>query len=185
MARSRLRNWPSLVKAPRIFSGCLIFLAVVISFIALFPLWNRLCIYFKRDQFRAETFHVTGAMRRSMRAQIKPWWLSGTINGKVESVRPDYPSTVQTDADLLALYPPGTTVPVLFDPDAWDALIQGESLRVVHFTPDYWSKEARLRFQLLCLVILPVPLAIGIHRAAGVYQERLIRRRTLASEQRV
>ena len=117
-----------------------------------------------------------------MKAQARPWWLTGTINGKEETVHPDYPATVQNAQELLALYPPGTALPVLFDPDAWDVMIQGESQRVLHFTADFWSREARLRYKLLSLVILPLPIAIGIHRAAGIYQARVIRRRTLQSE---
>jgi hypothetical protein len=175
---------PYLVKAPRIISGCLIFLAVITSWISVFPLWNRLGIYFKRDRLRAETFHVTGAKNRSGREQLRRWWLTGTINGKDETVRPIYPRAVSSAEELLTLYPRGTTLPVLFDPEALDVLIQNESLRVVHFTPDFWSKEARLRYTFLCLVILPVPIAIGIHRAAGVYQQRVIRRRTVESLQR-
>jgi hypothetical protein len=62
------------------------------------------------------------------------------------------------------LFPRGSTVPVLYDPGAPEVMIQGESLRVLHFTPSFWRKENRLLVKLLCFVLLPVPLTFALYR---------------------
>jgi hypothetical protein len=47
--------------------------------------------------------------------------------------------------------------------DATEMLVQGESLRVVAATPDFWQYEARLRHRLGLLVLVPVPVTLGIY----------------------
>jgi hypothetical protein len=69
----------------------------------------------------------------------------------------------RTADDLLSRYPKGTKIEVFYNPDATDMLVQGESLRVLAATPDFWQEEARLRHRLGLRVLVPVPLALAIY----------------------
>jgi 4-amino-4-deoxy-L-arabinose transferase-like glycosyltransferase len=152
----------------RIVAGVAVFVAVVLSWLWIFTLFPRLYIYFQRDHYRVESFEVTGTVSPSSRRGFRAHWLAGTVAGKIEKVRPELPPGFKSERtdDLLSLFPLGSTVPVLYHPDAPEIMIQGEALRVLHFTPDFWRKENRLRTKLLCFVLLPVPLTVAFYRYA-------------------
>ena len=154
----------------RIAAGIAVFVAVAVSWMCAVTLYNRLRIYFKRDQYRVEELVVTDVVYRGMRRSSRLPWLTGTIDGLTEQVRPEPPPGFDRSAaeDLLAAFPRGTRLPVLYDPNAPEMLIQGESLRVRHFTPEFWQKEARLRIFFLCLFLLPVPLTVAFYRYVRV-----------------
>src|SRR5687768_17346907 len=118
----------------RIIAGVAVFLACIWSWLFLFPLYNRLRLYFKRDQYRVETFEVTGAVQLPVRKGFRPYWLTGTVKDHAEHLRPELPPTFKParPEDLLSVYPVGSTVPVLYDPHAPEMLIQGEKLRALH-----------------------------------------------------
>lgn len=150
----------------RIIAGVAVFVAVVFSFLWIFTLFNRLRIYFKRDQYRIENFEVVDTVHLHLRRGLRSHWLTGTVAGRTERLRPELPPKFKTDEpeDLLSLFPRGSTIPVLYDPDAPEMFIQGETLRVLHFTPNFWRDENRLRIKLLCFVLLPVPLTLAFYR---------------------
>lgn len=152
----------------RIVAGVAIFVAVVFSWLWFFTLFPRLYIFFQRDHYRVESFEVTGTVSPSSRRGFRAHWLAGTVGGRAEKVRPEVPAGFESKRsdDLLALFPLGSTVPVLYRRGAPEIMIQGEALRVFHFTPDFWSRENRLLVKLLCFVLLPVPLTVAFYRYA-------------------
>jgi hypothetical protein len=159
----------------RIIAGLAVFVAVVFSWLWIFTLFNRLRIHLKRDQYRVETFEVADAVNLSVRRGFRPYGLSGTVAGRNERLRPTLPATFKSDKaeDLLSLFPRGSAIPVLYDPDAPEMIIQGETLRVLHLTPDFWSRENRLRIKYLCFVLLPVPLTLAFYRFVGKSRQNL------------
>jgi len=64
---------------------------------------------------------------------------------------------------LSVRFPPGTNLPVLHNTNATTSLIQGESLRVLHATPDLWEREDRLRRRLAPYVLVPVPATLTLY----------------------
>ena len=60
-------------------------------------------------------------------------------------------------------YPKGTKIEVIYNPNATDMLVQGESLRVLVASSNFWQEEARLRRRLGLRVLVPVPLALAIY----------------------
>lgn len=153
----------------RLFAGALVFFAVIFSWLWVFPLVNRLSIYFRRDHYQMETFQVGDTVSVASRRGSRGRWLTGTVAGKTERLRPKLPAGFQrgTPNDLLALYPRESIIPVLYDPDAPEILVQGETWRVLHWTPDFWQEEQRLRYKYLCFVLLPVPLTLLFYRWLG------------------
>ena len=150
----------------RIIAGVMVFIAVVFSFLSVFTLFNRLYIYFNRDRYRVESFEVAEAVNPSHRKGFSSCWLSGTVAGHTERLRPELPPTLKPECpeDLLTLFPRGSTISVLYNPSAPEMLIQGETLRVFHFTQNFWHKENRLLIKFLCFVLLPVPFTFALYR---------------------
>lgn len=154
------------MKTMRIISGVLVFIAVIFTWLSVFTLFNRLYIFFNRNQYQVESFEVTGAGNISSRKGFNPYWLGGTVAGKPEYVKPELPPGFKptSPADLLTLFPPGSVIPVLYNPNAPEAMIQGEKLRVFHYTPDFWVEESYRLIKFLCFFLLPVPLTFALYR---------------------
>src|SRR5688572_15164714 len=98
----------------RIIAGIAVFVAVVISFLGIFTLFNRLRIYLNRDQYRIESFEVADAVDIPLRRGFRSHWLTGTVAGRTERLRPELPPSFKTERpeDLLSLFPRGSTIPV-------------------------------------------------------------------------
>ncbi len=150
----------------RIVAGVAIFVAVIFSWLWVFTLFNRFYLQFNRAQYQVESFLVTDAVYPSSRRGFRSLWLAGTVTGRSERVCPVLPPGVEPGnaEEILTIYPRASSISVLYNPAAPEILIQGETLRVLHFTPDFWSKENRLCVKLLCFVLLPVPITVGIYR---------------------
>ena len=82
----------------------------------------------------------------------------GSLGTLVPGFKPHRPE------DLLSLIPRGSTFPLLYDPAASAMIVQTESVRVIHFTPNFWPKENHRRDVLLSMVLLPVPLSFFFQR---------------------
>ena len=135
---------------------------------------NRFNIYRNREAYKPETFLVSGAEYRRGHKGGDSWWLTGTVASREERFVPRMrgaPSD-RSAKDLIARYPKGTTIEVLYNPDATEILVQGESLRVLAATPDFWQQEARLRHRLGLRVLVPVPLALTIYLAVRYVNRR-------------
>lgn len=158
----------SFMKSVRIIAGVAVCFAFVFSWLFAFTLFNRLYIYFNRDQYKVESFEVADAVYLPNRSRegIRSYWLTGTVAGHRERLLPEFPPTFKPTRaeDLLTLFPRGSTIPVLYHPGASETIVQGETLRVFHFTPGFWPREDRLRIKLICWVLLPVPLALALYR---------------------
>ena len=111
---------------------------------------------------------VTGARYESSTgegASSDSYWLEGTVGGVGERLIPDRhgaPRPRSAD-ELAALYPKGTKISVLYNPDATMWAVQDESLRVIKARPDFWEREASRRLLFGVLTLCPVPLALLVY----------------------
>jgi hypothetical protein len=92
------------------------------------------------------------------------YWLEGTVDGADERLVPDRRGAAvpKSKRELLFKYARGTSIPVLYDPQASRTLVQRESVRVIEETVDFWEKEAARRRRLAWIVLLPLPLALSL-----------------------
>ncbi len=97
----------------------------------------------------------------------------GNVAGKGERLVPRLPnkSLIGDASALLSIYPRGSKLEVLYNPHETESIIQGETLRVVHRTPGFWSEEERLRKKLAMLVFLPVPLTLGVYAVLRYFHQ--------------
>lgn len=146
--------------------GVAVFGAFMVSWLWTLTFWNRVTIHRHREEYRPATFTVTKPVYYPDHDEGgDSYWLEGTVNGQAERLVPwfsDLPRP-RSLADLSVLFPPGTNLPVLHNPNATTSLIQGESLRVLHATPDLWEREDRLRRRLAPYVLVPVPATLTLY----------------------
>lgn len=160
--------------------GVAIFAAFMFSWVWALPFYNRVSLYLHRAEYQPASFTVTEAVYSPGDEGGDSYWLEGTVRGRPERLVPTLgaASTPQSAADLAALYPQGTRLEVLYNPNATTSLIQGESLRVLHATPDLWEREDRLRRRLAPYVLVPVPATLTLYLLVWYANRR--RRRLLA-----
>jgi len=154
--------------------GLAVFLAFLFSWLWTLTFVNRINLYLHRDAYRPETFLVTGA------GYYRGYgWLNGMVAGHEERLTPMLRGTpsARGSVDLLALYPKGTKLEVLYRPEATRAVVQHETLRVLPAGPEFWENEARLRHRLGWFVLAPVPLTLGIYLLVRRANRRHARRR--------
>jgi hypothetical protein len=175
-----------ILKAARVISGCAVFAAIFFSWLFAFTLSNRLRIHHNRDQYRPAIFTVDDAVYIPARGDdSKLYWLTGTVADEAERLVPRLPTEFKllSAADLLSLYPHGSTIEVLYNPRETETIIQGETLRVLHFTPDFWRREEHYLNKLLCFVLLPLPLALLAYLTFRYFHNRSLTRRNVQAAQ--
>lgn len=155
-------------------SGLAVFVAVCYSWLWTLSFANRLNIYRDRAAYKPETFTVSGAEYHRGDESGTSWWLTGTIATHAERFVPSLYeiSSPRSAEDLLLHYPKGTKIEVLYNPNATTTLFQGESLRVLAATPDFWQEEARLRYQLGLRVLVPLPITLIVYLAVRFVNRR-------------
>jgi len=152
-------------KVIQFLCGLAVFVAFLFSWLWTLTFVNRVAIYRDREKYRPETYLVSRAEYYRDDEDGDSWWLMGTIASREERFVPRLGNTPlpRSAEDLLARYPIGTKIDVLYNPDATETLIQGESLRVLAAAPDFWQREARHRHRLGLRVLVPVPVALAIY----------------------
>src|SRR5262245_37235036 len=115
--------------------------ALVATLIHGMTLWNRLVIRQHKADYREEKFLVTGAYFSS--DEGTDYSLSGTIKGREERLRPEFPpgDGPRNRAALLQAYPLGTQIDVIYNPEVPDRVFHGESARVIHAGLSYLDEE--------------------------------------------
>lgn len=135
---------------------------------------NRVNIYRNREAYKPENFIVSGAEYHRDDESGDSWWLSGTVASREERFTPRLRGAPlpRSAENVVARYPKGTRIEVLYNPDAAETIVQGESLRVLAATPDFWQEEARLRHRLGLRVLVPVPLTLAVYLAVRYVNRR-------------
>lgn len=146
--------------------GFAVLAAIFFSWLWTLSFVNRVNIYRNREAYKPETFLVSGA-EYSRDEGGDSWWLTGTVTSREERFVPRLRCAPlpRSAKDLIIRYPKGTKIEVLYNPDATETLVQGESLRVLSATPDFWQEEAKLRYRLGLRVLVPVPLMLAVYLA--------------------
>jgi hypothetical protein len=168
-----------LLRTARFVSGAGLIAAVFYSLLFGFTFSNRLRIQHNRDLYRHEVFEVQDAVYHPRSGEdSESYWFKGVVAGNQERFIPEFAegADVECREDLLSLYPAGTKLNVLYNPRETETIIQGETLRVLHYFPGFWEKEERLRSQLFRVVAIPAPLALCFYLAF-----RSLHKRTLSS----
>ena len=154
--------------------GFAVLAAIFFSWLWTLSFVNRVNIYRNREAYKPETFLVSGAEYHRGDEGGDSWWLTGTVASHEERFVPRLRGAPLpgSTGELIARYPKGTKIQVLYNPDATETLIQGESLRVLAATPDFWQEEARLRHRLGLRVLVPVPLTLAVYLAVRYFNRR-------------
>lgn len=150
------------LKGLDLLSRILICIALLFSLIWGMTFGNRIFISRNKEQYRSETFIVTGASYDHHEDGTVDYWLTGKIGNAEERLlpRPWARPRPASAEELLQAYPKGTKVSVMFNPRASDAVISnGESLRVIPASANFWEAESRSRFWAGVWTFAPVPLA--------------------------
>lgn len=157
--------------------GLAVLAAIFFSWLWTLSFVNRVNIYCNREAYKPETFLVSGAEYHRGDEGGDSWWLTGTVTSREERFVPRLRGAPRPHnaEDLIARYPKGARIEVLYNPDATETLVQGESLRVLAATPDFWQEEARLRYRLGLRVLVPVPLTLAVYLAVRYVNRRRAR----------
>lgn len=127
-----LKGWLRLLQ---FFCGFALVCAVVIAWLFSLSFINRILIYRDRQNYKPDLLIVREAVYAPgvEPGDIDSYWLVGSVAGRDERLVPRLEGLPRPrNADELAQhFPPGTQLPVLFNPDGTDMLVQNESLRVV------------------------------------------------------
>jgi hypothetical protein len=174
---SRVRKWFQCCSMQRILtslasmlrrnldflSRVLICLAVLLSLIFGMTLWNRIVIEQHRSGYHFSMFKVTGAHFEGYVDGTVDYWLTGTIGGHQEYFFPNFDGKrrPKSSTDLLEVYPKGTAIEVLYNPDLSESLINGETRRVIAAGSVYWEEESSKLRRSIVLTFCPLFVAIG------------------------
>ena len=146
-----------------ILSRFLICVALLLSLIWGQTFWLHQSLYHNRNKYTEEVFEVTGAEYSYDASDgTVDYSLSGTIAGREEQFEPRISRRQQprNKSELLAIYPKGTKIPVLYNPEETGLVsLNGENLRVLLRGPNFWNEEASLRRRMAVRTFVPVPLA--------------------------
>jgi hypothetical protein len=171
-----------LLRAARFISGVALIVAAFYSSLFSFTYSNRLRIQHNRDQYRPEVFEVRDAVYHPRSGEdSESYWFKGLVAGNEERFIPDFAEgfDVESREDLLSLYPVGTKINVLYNPDETETIIQDETLRVLHDFPGFWEKEDRLRGRLARIVLVPVPVTLCFYLMLRFLHRRALSRHLL------
>ncbi len=150
-------------KAIQTLCGVAIFAALMFSWLWTLTFINRITILRHKDHYKPAIFVVTGAEYHRADEGGDSWWLKGDVNGREERLVPRLKLAPHNAEGFFSQIPRGTRIEVIYDPDATGTLVQGESLRVIEASSDFWQREERLRNRLAAVVLLPGPLALGLY----------------------
>lgn len=167
-------------KAIQSLCGFAVLAAIFFSWLWTLSFVNRVNIYRNREAYKPETFTVSGAEYHRGDEGGDSWWLTGTVRSREERFIPRLRGAPlpRSAGDLIARYPRGTRIEVLYNPDATEMIVQDESLRVLTASPDFWQEEARLRHRLGLRVLVPVPLTLAVYLAVRYVNRRHARSHT-------
>ena len=162
--RSRMR---SICRILQPCSGFAVFCAVFFSWLFTLSFVNRVVIYWTQDEYKPATFVVTAAVYSSGNDEADSYWLEGVVLGQQERFVPDLAGVAfdRRSEELRRRYPQGTSIPVLYNPQATRMIVQSESLRLLDGTPGVWEREKKLRRRLGMFVLLPVPTTLAVYLA--------------------
>jgi hypothetical protein len=148
--------------------------ALMFSWLWAFPFYNRITISRNREQYQSRNFLVRDAVYSTDSESGTSSWLVGTVEGKEERLVPARRGAAapKSKRELMFKYPVGTNIPVLYNAQATEMLVQGESLRAIESTPDFWEKEDARRHRLAWYVLLPVPLALSLFLGVKLARRR-------------
>ena len=142
-------------KTIQVVCGLSVVVAFVFSSLSALSFVNRLTIWRDLDQYKPESFIVTGAEYHADAGVPDEggdvtYWLDGIVAGTPERLIPNRNGSPQprNADDLERQYPKGTKINVLYNPTAERTIVQDETLRVKEAIPDFWDREARLRLKL-------------------------------------
>lgn len=158
-------------------------LAVVLggvwAFLCSMSLYNRFYILYYVESYSAGEFVVSGSHYSTEGEHGPSYWLVGTISGGrtgsglggrdgldqlvgagKERFAPP-PRTPANRSDLERIAPPGTVLPVWYNPDATISQVQGETLRVLPRTgPDLRAEQTSLAWELGLAALGPLCVAL-------------------------
>lgn len=137
-------------------------LAFGFSWLWTLTFYNRLYINTHKENYQPETFVVSNAEYSHHDEGADSYWLTGTVRSREERLVPHLRGSAipRTADDLKLNFPKGTKISVLYNPEATETLMQGESLRVIENTPDLWEREAKIRNRLAIFVLVPGPVML-------------------------
>lgn len=164
-----------ILRMARFASGLGLLGAVFYSLLFSFTYSNRLRIHFHRDQYQHQVFEVRDAVYHPRNGEVsESYWFNGQVAGRQERFIPDFAEgfDVESREDLLFLYPVGTRIDVLYNPNETETIIQNETLRVLHDFPGFWEKEDLLRGRLFRVVVIPVPVALCFYLVFRLLHQR-------------
>lgn len=107
-------------------SRVLICIAVLFSLISGLTFWNRVVVHQNRKGYEPASFVVTGATFQGFEDGTVEYWLIGGIAGREERFLPrfDSGSRPKSADDLLRVYPKGTQIRVMYNPNVSDMTIR-------------------------------------------------------------
>ncbi|MEM1424791.1 MAG: hypothetical protein AAGH64_12425 [Planctomycetota bacterium] len=137
-----------------------------------FPLANRFIVLANEAGYTRASFTVD-RVRYVIDAEYPPtWWAEGRVEGDgfvAMGERYDLLSVVREvsgQRELERLVPEGTSFDVYYNDAMPTSLMQGETLRVLAYTPTRWDDERRLRDRILLTgmgpFVLSVVLLVGV-----------------------
>lgn len=156
---------PPLSRHLEYISRFLICAAVLSSFVSGMTLWNRVFLQQNREHYRPASFVVTGASYEGYGDGTVAYHLTGNIAGREEDFTPRFAKGARPQSvnDLLRIYPKGTEIGVVFNPEVSGMTsLNGEELRVIQAGPAFWEEESRSLRQAALLTFAPIPLATGL-----------------------
>jgi hypothetical protein len=146
-------------------SGFLVVVALFLLCPVVVPFIAHVLIYLGRDNYKAQTFVVTGAHYTDRGKNRGNFWLIGTVCGRQEVLPLPWHQArvIHSEDDVLACYPKGSPIAVLYNPTATTQILQGISLRVQQARPTFWQDEAAERWSLGLMTLVPLPLSLAIY----------------------
>ena len=147
-----------LQKVVEYLCGFAVFGAFCITCILAITFVNRLNVYFNREKYTPAEFVVTGA-RDLFEEGVTVLLLTGNVGDSKEDFAPPRSGTSKPlfVEQLLAQYPIGTKIRVLYNPEATRTVVQYETLRVLAATSDVWQREERSRYRLVLWILAVLP----------------------------
>jgi hypothetical protein len=158
-------------------TGFFVLAAIFFSWIFTLSFINRCRIRWDKQNYRPETFVVTGATYNADGEFGPDYHLDGDVAGSAERMVPRLKEAQEPrrTADLAKMFPVGTKVAVYYNPTATTTIVQNESLRVLPSEPDFWKKEDQRMRSLAWRVVLPIPVTLTIYLLVRIVNFRRAR----------
>jgi 4-amino-4-deoxy-L-arabinose transferase-like glycosyltransferase len=155
--------------------GFAVIAAIFYSWLWTLTFVNRVNIYRDREHYQPAVFIVEEATYSHGDEGGDSWWLTGTVNGREERLVPRFERGARpaNAVDLLARNPKGSKVDIYYNSNATEMIVQGETLRAIEMTPDFWQKEKALRNRLGARVLVPVPVTLALYLVVRFMNRRV------------